>query len=85
MQNKKSRAKFVQNFFKIYRILSDSQKIKNDRKRSRIKGFANFNLKHSDTENGDGGSRTIPYLILIYQRLDVNTFSTVQNRCKIIF
>ena len=75
----------MQNFFKIYRILSDYQKIKNDRKRSRIKGFANFNLKHSDTENGDGGNRTEPYLILIYQRLDVIIFSIVQNPCKIIF
>jgi hypothetical protein len=59
MQNKKSRAKFVQNFFKIYGILSDSRKIKNDRKRSRIKGFTIFNLKRSDIRNGDGGSRTI--------------------------
>ncbi len=41
MQN--SRAKFVQNFFEFYRILSDSQKMKNDCKRSRIKEFENFN------------------------------------------
>ncbi len=41
MQN--SRAKSVQNFFEFYRILSDSRKIKNDRKRSRIKEFGNFN------------------------------------------
>ena len=31
------------------------------------------------------GSRTIPYHILIYQRLDVIIFSIVQNPCKIIF
>ncbi len=68
MQNKKNRAKFVQNFFKIYGILSDSRKIKNDRKRSRIKGFTIFNLKRSDIENGDGGSITIFYQILIFQR-----------------
>ncbi len=38
-----SRAKFVQNFFKFYRIFSDSKKMENDCKRSRIKGFKNFN------------------------------------------
>lgn len=41
MQN--SRAKFVQIFFEFYRILSGSKKMKNDRKRSRIKWFRNFN------------------------------------------
>jgi len=71
MQNKICRAKFVQNFFKFYWILSDSRKIKNDRKCSRIKGFANFNPKHSDTRNGDGGSRTRPYLILINQGFSI--------------
>jgi hypothetical protein len=85
MQNKKSRAKFVQNFFKIYGILSDSRKIKNDRKRSRIKGFTIFNLKRSDIINGDGGSRTISYKILIFQRFIDFHFYIVQNWCKIIF
>jgi hypothetical protein len=54
----KERAKSVQNFFKFYGILSDSRKNKNDRKRSRIKGFVIFNPKRSDVRNGDGGSRT---------------------------
>jgi hypothetical protein len=85
MQNKKSRAKFVQNFFKFYGILSDSRKIKNDCKRSRIKGFAIFNLKRSDIRNGDGGSITISYKALIFQRLSNINFCSVQNWCKIIF
>ncbi|KJE26031.1 hypothetical protein LG52_3123 [Geobacillus kaustophilus] len=58
MQNKKSRAKSVQNFFKFYRILSDSRKSKNDCKCSRIKGFTISYPNRSDVGNGDGGSRT---------------------------
>lgn len=34
---------------------------------------------------GDGGSRTIPYKILIYKRLIDVYFLNVQNPCKIIF
>jgi hypothetical protein len=56
MQN--SRAKFVQNFFEFYRILSDSQKMKNDCKRSRIKASTIFDRELSDTNDADGGSRT---------------------------
>lgn len=56
MQN--SRAKFVQNFFKIYRILSDSRKRKSDRKCSRIKGLKKFNPNQSDTWNALGRNRT---------------------------
>jgi hypothetical protein len=84
MQNKKSRAKFVQNFFEFYRILSDSRKIKNDCKCSRIKGFTIFNPKRSYIRNGDGGSRTISYKVFIFQRFININFSIVQNWCKII-
>lgn len=75
----------MQNFFEIYGILSDSRKIKNDRKRSRIKGFKIFNLKQSDIRNGDGGSITISYKALIFRRLSNISFCSVQNPCKIIF
>jgi hypothetical protein len=83
MQN--SRAKFVQNFFKIYRILSDSRKIKNDRKRSRIKEFKNFNLKQSDTWNALGRIITTYRKLLIFQRFIDIHFTVVQNSCKNIF
>ncbi len=56
MQN--SRAKFVQNFFEFYRFQSDFRKIKNDRKRSRIKGLVIFNLNHRDKKNALGRIRT---------------------------
>lgn len=42
--------------------------MKNDRKRSRIKGFTIFNLKRSDIRNGDGGSRTH---VQRYRRLSI--------------
>ena len=53
-----SRAKFVQNFFGFYRFFRDSQKMKNDCKCSRIKGFTVSRPNRSDIGNGDGGSRT---------------------------
>jgi hypothetical protein len=63
MQN--SRAKFVQNFFEFYRILSDSQKMKNDYKRSHIKGLEKFNPNQSDTSNAHA---EIPTLMMISKK-----------------
>lgn len=53
-----SHAKFVQNFFGFYRFFGDSQKMKNDRERGRIKGFTIVHRELSNTNDADGGSRT---------------------------
>ncbi len=52
------RAKFVQNFFGSYRFFRDSQKMKNDRKRGRIKGFEDFNPNESYVSGVPGETRT---------------------------
>lgn len=56
MQN--SRAKFVQNFFGFYRFFRDFLKMKNDRKRGRIKASTTFGRGLSNSKDADGGSRT---------------------------
>ena len=56
MQN--SRAKFVQNFFGFYRFFRDFLKMKNDRKRGRIKASTTFDRGLSNSKDADGGSRT---------------------------
>ncbi|KDE46277.1 hypothetical protein DI43_15675 [Geobacillus sp. CAMR12739] len=51
-------AKFVQNFFGFYRFFRNSQKMKNDRKRGRIKGSMTLDRGLSNSKDADGGSRT---------------------------
>ena len=54
----KTRCKIRAKFFRILSFFGDSQKMKNDCKCSRIKGFTVSRPNRSDIGNGDGGSRT---------------------------